>query len=77
MEPQTVVNIGAGAVLMIAGWLFRELWAAVKALQADIRKIEIDLPTTYIRRDEFSDNMKEIKDMLAKIFDKLENKADK
>jgi len=77
MEPQTVVNIGAGAVLMVAGWLFRELWTAVKALQADIRKIEIDLPTTYIRRDEFSDNMKEIKDMLAKIFDKLENKADK
>ena len=77
MEPQTVVNIGAGAVLMVAGWLFRELWTAVIALQADIRKIEIDLPTTYIRRDEFSDNMKEIKDMLAKIFDKLENKADK
>ena len=77
MEPQTVINIVAGSVLMVAGWLFRELWQAVKALQADLRKIEIDLPSNYIRKDEFSEGMREIKEMLAKIFDKLDGKVDK
>lgn len=77
MEPQTVINIVAGSVLMVAGWLFRELWQAVKALQADLHKIEIELPSSYIRRDEFSDGMREIKDMLTKIWDKLDGKVDK
>jgi len=77
MEPQTVINIVAGSVLMVAGWLFRELWQAVKVLQADLHKIEIELPSSYIRRDEFGEGMREIKEMLAKIFDKLDGKVDK
>jgi hypothetical protein len=41
------------------------------------QKIEIALPTNYVRKDEFSDGVKEIKEMLGKIFDRLDNKADK
>ena len=77
MEPQTVVN-GLLAVLLAGiGWAARELWGAVKRLREDLQKIEVVLPTNYVRKDEFSEGVKEIKEMLSKIFDRLDNKADK
>ncbi len=77
MDTQTLVNICAGAVLAVLGWFARVLWEAVSALREDLHKLEVDLPSNYIRRDEFQDGMKEIKEMLGKIFDKLDGKADK
>jgi hypothetical protein len=77
MDTQTLVNICAGAVLAVLGWFARVLWEAVSTLREDLHKLEVDLPSNYIRRDEFQDGMKEIKDMLGKIFDRLDNKADK
>jgi len=77
MEPQTVIN-GLLAVLLAGiGWAARELWGAVKRLREDLQKIEIALPTNYVRKDEFAEGIKEIKEMLGKIFDRLDHKADK
>jgi len=77
MEPQTLINGLLAIVLAGIGWAARELWGAVKRLREDLQKIEIALPTNYVRKDEFSDGVKEIKEMLSKIFDRLDNKADK
>ena len=77
MDFQTIVNLCAGAAVAVFGWFARELWVAVKDLKEDIHKIEVELPSNYLRKDEFAEGMKEIKDMLAKIFDKLDGKADK
>lgn len=77
MDYQTIVNIALGLFLAVAGWFCRQIWDAVKELRADIHRIEVELPSHYIRRDEFSDGMKEIKEMLGRIFEKLDNKADK
>jgi hypothetical protein len=35
------------------------------------------LPTSYVARNDYREDAREIKDMLNKIFDKLENKVDK
>jgi hypothetical protein len=77
MDTQTLINVAAGIVIAIAGWLARVLWDAVEKLKADIHELEVHLPTNYIRRDEFNEGLREIKDSLNKILDKLENKADK
>jgi hypothetical protein len=77
MEPQTVIN-GLLAVLLAGiGWAARELWGAVKRLREDLQRIEVALPTNYVRKDEFAEGIKELKEMLGKIFDRLDNKADK
>jgi hypothetical protein len=34
------------------------------------------MPLVYVARQDYRDDMKEIKEMLGKIFDRLENKAD-
>jgi len=77
MDTQTIINIVAGILVAVAGWLARVLWDAVEKLKNDIHDLEVHLPTNYIRRDEFHEGLREIKDTLNKILDKLENKADK
>lgn len=77
MDPQMMINLVAGSVLAVLGWFARVLWESVNKLQEDLHQLEVDLPSNYIRRDEFADNMKEIKEMLGKIFDRLDNKVDK
>jgi len=77
IEPQQFFNIAVTAGIALFGWLAREMWEAIKDLRKDIHKIEIDLPSGYIRRDEFSEGIREIKELCRLIFDRLENKADK
>ena len=77
MEPQTLINIAGGITLSVVGWLARELWGAVKDLREDIHRIEVDLPKTYVSRADLDARMKRIEDMLQRIDDKLDAKADK
>ncbi len=77
MDFQTILNICAVAAVTVFGWFARELWVAVKELKEDIHEIEVELPSNYLRKDEFTENMKEIKEMLSKISDKLDDKMDK
>lgn len=77
MEPQVIINIAAGCMIAVGGWFARQIWEAMAELRRDLHQLEIELPTNYIRRDEFSEGMKEIKEMLGRIFDKLDEKADK
>ena len=77
MDAQTLINIAAGIIIAGMGWLARELWGAVKELRKDLHIIEVALPSNYIRKDEFAEGVKELKDICRQIFDRLENKADK
>ena len=72
MDQQTI-NIIIGACLTVAGWFARELWTAVQELKTDLAK----LPLVYVTRSDYKDDTREVKEMLGKIFDRLENKADK
>ena len=77
MDMQSLMNIGVGVGLAAIGWFSRQVWEAVNQLRRDLHEIEVDLPKSYVRKDEFADSIKEIKTMLEKIFDRLEGKADK
>lgn len=77
MENQQLINMFLGVGMTVVGWFARELWAAVKELKADLAKLREDLPKEYVARDDYREDIREIKAMLAKIFEKLEGKADK
>jgi hypothetical protein len=77
MDTQTLINLGGAIILAGMGWLARELWGAVKELRKDLHIIEVVLPSNYIRKDEFQEGVKELKDICRQIFERLENKADK
>ena len=77
MESQHLINTALGLGFSVLGWFARELWSAVKELKADLSKLREDLPKFYVAKDDYRDDLNEIKNMLGKIFDKLDNKQDK
>ena len=76
-EWQIIIDLVGGAILASMGWFGRVLWEAVGELRKDLHSIEVVLPTSYVRRDEFSAAIDRIEKLCGKIFDKLDEKADK
>jgi len=66
-----------GIGMTVVGWFARELWGAVKELKADLATLREDLPKEYVAKDDYREDIREIKAMLAKIFEKLDAKVDK
>ena len=77
MDLQTLLNIGLGLTSSVTGWFARELWSAVKELKNDLAKLREDLPKEYVVKDDYREDIRELKKMVEKIFDKLDNKTDK
>lgn len=77
MEAQSLINIVVGTVLSVLGWFARQLWDAVQDLKRDVQKIEVELPSHYVRKDELETRFDKIEVMLQRIFEKLDTKADK
>jgi hypothetical protein len=77
MDTQTIINVGLGVILTGIGWFARQIWEATQRLQADLHKIEVDLPTHYVQKSDYAETMKRIEIMFERIFDKLDQKADR
>jgi hypothetical protein len=77
MDVQGIINAVLGALFTLMVWLARELWTAVKELKADLGKLREDLPKTYVLKEDYRSDIYEIKDLLSRIFDKLDGKQDK
>jgi len=77
MNNQDLINALIGGGFAVLGWFARELWSAVKELKADLAKLREDLPKEYVARDDYREDIRDIKAMLAKIFEKLEQKVDR
>lgn len=74
---QTTVNFALSAALATVGWLARQLYEAVQKLKEDLHRLEADLPKTYVLKDDIDKRMDHIEQMIQRIYDKLDNKADK
>ena len=65
------------AVILIAGflaaWAYTRIFTILDRLGQDLKEI----PEKYVAKDDFREDMREIKEMLGAIFKRLENKADK
>ena len=77
MDSQAVINAIGGLLAIVIGWLGRELWDAVQKLKSDMKDLEINLPTNYVRKDDMEARFDKLEFMLNKLFDKLDNKVDK
>lgn len=66
---QSIVNILFGAVMTLLGWLGKTLWDAVQDLKQDVKEIEINLPKDYVGKNDYKEDVREIKDMLKQLFE--------
>jgi hypothetical protein len=77
MDWQNLINLLGGAALTVIGWFARQLWDAVQKLKTDMSRLELSISDNYVKKDDFKDGIRELKEMLGKIFDKLDSKADR
>lgn len=77
MDAQHLIDLLLGIIMVVGGALGKVLWDAVKTLQEDMRAIEVALPKDYVSKDEYRDDIREIKGMLERLVDKLDAKVDK
>lgn len=77
MDPQNLINIVAGIAMGVGGWFARQLWDSVQELKRDLHDLEVDLPKTYVMKDDLDKRMDRIEDIFKRIYDKLDGKADK
>lgn len=73
MESQFIFNIAVSLAGFFGGWILSHIYKAIERLDSDLRS----MPTRYVRREDYRDDMAEIKSLLSKISDKLDNKVDK
>ena len=69
MDNQQLFNI----VVSIGGFLAAYV---LNMLTQRIQKIE-DKLDSFVKKDDYKDDIREVKDILKQIFEKLDNKADK
>jgi hypothetical protein len=77
MDFNVILNIVLGSALAVGGWFVRQMWDAVTKLKDDLKKIEIDMPTNYVRKDDMEARFDRLEMLLDKLYEKLDNKADK
>ena len=74
---QSVINYILGAGLAAIGWFARTLWDATQQLKNDLKDVEVDIASNYVRRIELDNRLDKIENILSRIWDSLEKKADK
>jgi len=72
-DPQIIFNIIVGLAAFFGGWTLNSITKTLEKLDSDVRK----MPLVYVTKDDYRRDIDEIKDILGKIFDRLEQKANK
>jgi hypothetical protein len=73
METQVFFNIALGLSAFFGGWVLNNITKAIERLDTDVRA----MPINYVSKDDYRRDIDDIKEMLGKIFDKLDTKQDK
>ena len=84
MDWQIIINLGAGVIVGVGGWFARQLWDAVQELKKDVSKLELHLAERYVKRSEIESvrfemdkRFDKLENMINRLLDKIESKADK
>ena len=73
MDSQVLFNIAVAIAGFFGGWVLKNIHRSIDRLDVDVRA----LPHTYVTREDYKEDIRDIRDMLTKIFDKLDHKQDK
>lgn len=73
MDSQSLINIAFGLAGFFGGWVINSISKSIIRIEDRIS----ELPLLYVTKDDYKRDIDEIKAMLTRIFDKLEDKVDK
>ena len=66
---QGLLNILIMTVGSVFGWVLRMLWTASQELKVDLAKLREELPKASVTKDDYRQDVRELKEMISKLFD--------
>lgn len=73
MDYQLLFNLTLGVAAFLGGWTLNNITKTIERLDHDVR----NQPFNYVGKEDYHRDISEIKNICEKIFEKLDNKADK
>ena len=73
MDTQVIFNIAVSCAGGLALWVLNEMTRKIQRLEDRVDEAH----RNFVAKDDYRVDIREIKEILSKIFDKLDNKADK
>jgi len=70
---QMVFNWAVAAAGALGGWILKVIWDAIVELKKDIQRMDTKMHEDFVRRDDFKDAVREIKEDMKDGFDKIDN----
>ena len=77
MDYQQIIETILAALGVLGAWVLNTLWNGIKHLESEMKELNREFNQEFVRREDFKEAIRDLKDMLSKIFDRLDSKADK
>jgi uncharacterized membrane protein (DUF106 family) len=77
MMSQDTINLMITISGVVFGWILRVVWESIRKLQDEMNDFQREVHTSYVSKDDYRQDIIEVKEILKQIFDKLDRKADK
>jgi hypothetical protein len=72
MDSQAVFDWIVGIGGAVVGWALKMIWEAIKDMRTDIKDLDKQMHEDFVRRDDFKDAVREIKDDMRVGFTKVD-----
>lgn len=69
---QDIFNWAIALTGAFGGWVLKVIWDAIMDLRRDVQKMDTKMHEDFVRRDDFKDAVKEIKDDMKSGFNKID-----
>ena len=73
MDYQVLFNGAVVVASFFGGWTLNTITKSIERLDHDVR----NMPTNYVARVDYREDIRELKEIMNKVFDRLDNKVDK
>lgn len=77
VDSQQIFNIIVAVGAFLGVFVFNQIMQRLTRLEDDSRNLRESLPKEYLTKDDYRNDIREVKEILKQIFDRLESKADK
>ena len=77
MDNQQIFNFVVAIAAFLAVFVFNQVTRNIQKLEDDMAAMRETVLKDYVQKDDYKADIKEVKDILRQIFDKLDSKQDK
>jgi hypothetical protein len=73
VDYQVLFNLAVTVAAFFGGWILSRIYTAIDRLDDEAR----NMPKNYVSKDDYREDLREIKELLGAIFKRLDHKVDK